>query len=87
MADGFVKRRNEVAKGNVDLDWIGVFTFPSILKLARRYGHLDLPDYEIKALKDIRNNVAHSDKLLITRYEDMTSLEKAHRMIQEIIEG
>ena len=35
----FIKRRNAAAKGNVvDLDWTGVFTFPSILRLARHYG-------------------------------------------------
>jgi hypothetical protein len=87
MADNFVAKRNEAARGNVDLSWVGVFTFPSVLRLARYYGFLDLPDHEIKLLKDTRNDVAHSDKLLVTRYEDVLSLAEAHKIVHAVIDN
>lgn len=87
QADKFVIKSKEATKGNVDLSWVGIFTFPSFLKLARHYGSIDLSDYQIRLLKDVRNNVAHSDKLLVTRYEDVASLAEAHKVIQEIIDN
>lgn len=85
-AKKLIDKSKEVARGNVDISWVGVFTFPFILRLARHYGLLDLPDDQIKLLKNTRNNVAHSDKLMVTGYEDVTSLAEAHKMVQEIIE-
>jgi hypothetical protein len=85
-AKGFIDKRRKLAKGNVDIDWIGVFTFPSILRLARHYGVTDLTDDEIKLLKDTRNNIAHSDNLLVTQYEDVTTLATAHALVQQLID-
>lgn len=84
-AKGFLARRDEASQGNVDLSWIGVFTFPSVLRLARYYGLIDLPDHDIGLLRETRNNVAHSDKLLVTRYDDVVSLAEAYDLIKEII--
>jgi hypothetical protein len=89
--DGGAKRlideRRKAARGNVDLGWTGILTFPSILRLARHYGAIDLPDDEIRLLKDTRNKIAHSNRLLVAQYEDVASLAKAYSAVQQLTDG
>ena len=33
VANKFLTKRNEATRGNVDLGWVGIFTFPSVLRL------------------------------------------------------
>lgn len=82
----FIKKREKAAQGNVDLGWIGIFTFPRILRLARYYGYIDLTDDEIDLLRITRNSIAHSDHLLVTRYEDIASLADAYKLIRGIVD-
>jgi hypothetical protein len=65
----------------------GDFTFPSILRLARHYGAIDLPDDEIRLLNDTRNKIAHSNSFLVTQYEDVDSLAKAYTVVQQLTDG
>ena len=73
----FLKKREKNISKNVDIGWVGVFTFPYILRLANHYGLIKVPDKEIKLLKEIRNKIAHSDRNLIDSYSDIKQLLKA----------
>jgi hypothetical protein len=65
----------------------GVFTFFSALRLARHYGAIDLPDDDIRLLKDPRNKIAHSNWSLATQYEYVASLAKAYTVVQQLTDG
>ena len=69
-----------------NVGWTGVFTFPSIVKLARHFGLIHFTDDEIGLLKDVRNNVSHSDRNLVAQYGDVETLVKAYSMFQQKIE-
>ncbi len=84
-AQSFIRKREKAAQGNVDLGWVGIFTFPRILRLARHYGCVDLTDEEIAVLRITRNSIAHSDHLLVTRYEDVASLAHAYELVNGIV--
>jgi len=78
----FIRKRDSNRKQNVDIGWTGVFTFPFILKLARFYGQIDLPDDEIKLLKETRNKVAHSDRVILSSYNDVQKVTRAYEICQ-----
>lgn len=82
---GFIKKRDINRKGNVDIGWTGVFTFPYVLRLARFYGQIDLPDDEIKLLKETRNKVAHSDRVILSSYNDVRKVTRAYEICQSLI--
>jgi hypothetical protein len=85
--DGFLKKRNKALKGNVDIGWTGIFSFPYILKIARFYGLTQLPDEDIKLLKEIRNKVAHSDQNLVAGYKDILPLANAYELFTSLLNG
>lgn len=85
--DGFLRRRDKAVKGNVDLGWTGIFSFPYILKIARYYGLTQLPDEDIKLLKEIRNKVAHSDQNLVAGYNDIHPLATAYELFTSLLDG
>ena len=76
-----------MVKGNVDLGWTGIFSFPYILKIARYYGLTQLPDEEIKLLKEVRNKVAHSDQNLVVQYSDVQPLAHAYELFTSLLNG
>ena len=80
-----LNKKKRAIKGNVDLGWTGILSFPYILKLAKIYGLIDLPEEEIKFLKETRNKVAHSDQNLVAQYSDVEVLAKAYNLFQSII--
>ena len=53
--------------------------------LARFYSLIDLPEEEIKPLKETGNKVAHSDQNLVAQYSDVDVLAKAHNLFQFIL--
>jgi len=83
--DNFVRRKRKAEQENVDLDWMGVFSFPYILKLARFYGLTDSSDDDINLLKDVRNKVAHSDRYLVRNKEDVQILAESHRLFLSLL--
>jgi len=85
--DTFLKRKRKAEKGNVDLDWVGIFSFPYILRLARFYGLTDLSSEDIKLLKDVRNKVAHSDHYLVGDEKDVRVLADAHDMFLSLLDA
>jgi len=86
QAKRFTAARKEATKSNVDVGWTGVFTFPSILRLARHFGLVHFTDDEIGLLRDVRNNVSHSDKNLVAQHSDVEMLVRAYSMFQQVIE-
>lgn len=81
----FIKKYRSNKKGNVDIGWTGVFTFPYVLRLARFYGQIDLPDDEIRLLKETRNKVAHSDRVILSSYNDVRKVTRAYEICQSLI--
>jgi hypothetical protein len=81
----FVRKRNRNRRRNVDIGWTGVFAFPSVLRLARFYGQIDLLDNEIKLLKETRNKVAHSDRVILSSYNDVRNVTRAYEICQSLI--
>ena len=85
--EGFLKKKRKAEKGNVDLGWVGIFSFPSILKLARFYGLTDLSSDEIELLRKMRNKIAHSDHQLVNGEKDVRDLAEAHSMFQSLLKS
>ncbi|CAN5263784.1 hypothetical protein BH10ACI1_BH10ACI1_25880 [soil metagenome] len=85
--DNFLKQKKKAEKNNVDVGWVGIFSFPYILRLARHYGFTDLSDEEIKQLKEIRNKVAHSDHYLIKDTNDVKTLAESHDIFINLLKS
>lgn len=84
--DRFLRKRSNAVKGNVDLGWTGIFSFPYILRIARYYGLTQLTDEDIKLLKEIRNKVAHSDQNLVAGYNDIQPLANAYELFTSLLD-
>jgi len=82
-----VKKRTKNRSNNIDIGWVGVFSFPYILKLARFYGHTQISDAQILLLKEIRNRVSHSDLNLITKYDDIQMLIDVYQLSESLIKS
>ena len=87
IAEKIATKRQGAMKSNVDIGWEGVFTFPWILKLARHFGLIHLTDDEISSLRNVRNKVAHSDRCLVDRFDDVVALTEAHELFLQIIDS
>ena len=87
LAEKIATKRQGAMKSNVDIGWEGVFTFPWILKLARHFGLIHLTDDEISSLRNVRNKVAHSDRSLVDRFDDVAALTEAHELFLQIIDS
>lgn len=83
--DAFMRKKRRAERDNVDLGWVGVFSFPYILRLARFYGLTDMSDEDIKLLKEVRNKVAHSDHHLIKDAKDVRTLAEARGLFLSLI--
>jgi len=83
----FIQRRQKAVAGNVDLGWCGVFSFPSILKLARHFGAIHETDEEIDMLRVVRNRIAHSGNEIVNNYQDVEVLAKAKEIISSLVQG
>ena len=83
--DAFIRRKRRAERDNVDLGWVGVFSFPYILRLARFYGLTDMSDEDMKLLKEVRNKVAHSDHYLVKDEKDVQVLAEAHGMFLSLL--
>jgi hypothetical protein len=86
-AQDYIKKRDRAKKSNVDIGWMGIFTLPSILRLAKYFQTLDLSDDQIKLLGNNRNNVAHADKNLVNSHADTAQLVKAVKLCQSILKS
>jgi hypothetical protein len=83
---GFLRKKRRLTKDNVDLGWSGVFSFPGILKLARRYGAIHHRDDEIEILRKFRNKIAHADGDLVENYHDVELLSQITKEIGLLLE-
>lgn len=80
LAAQFVRRKERARGGNVDVGWIGVFSLPNILALARHFEATTLSDEEIDLLRKVRNCLAHSDQNLIVRQDDVRNVAAVIRL-------
>jgi hypothetical protein len=81
----FLKRREDNRCANIDLGWVGVFSLPHILKLARFYGCAQLTDDDIELLRNMRNRVSHSDWNLLNQYDDVQMLIDARMLAESLL--
>lgn len=85
--DAFMRKKRKAERDNVDLGWVGVFSFPYILRLARFYGLTDISDEDIKLLKEVRNKVAHSDHHLVKDAKDVQTLAEARGLFLSLMDS
>jgi hypothetical protein len=83
----FIKKRIKNRGKNIDIGWVGVFSFPFILKLARFYGYIQISDDQIELLAKIRNRVSHSDWNLVTQYDDIQMLIDTYHLSESLIKS
>jgi hypothetical protein len=81
-AQKFINKQNAARGSNVDIGWIGIFTLPSILKLAKYFEKTNLTGAQEKLLVAIRNKVSHADKNLIDKQSDVSELVEAIKLCQ-----
>ncbi|MDP9474174.1 MAG: hypothetical protein M3R38_00460 [Actinomycetota bacterium] len=80
-----VRRRKEAREGNVDRGWEGLLYFREILELARNHGLIETPATDQELLNDTRNRVAHHNRLLVERHEDVRELARIRNLCQELM--
>jgi len=84
-AHKFIKKQAQAIKGNVDIGWTSVFTLPDILRLVNCFKVTNLSTEQIESLRLIRNDVAHSDRNLISKHRDVSKLVEVLRLCQSIL--
>jgi hypothetical protein len=86
QVEDFKKKKRRAEANNIDIGWVGVFSFPYILRLARYFGLIDLTSEDIKLLKEIRNKVSHSDYYLVGSQKDVKDLADACSMFLSLMD-
>jgi hypothetical protein len=84
-AHKFIKKQAQAIKGNVDIGWTSVFTLPDILRLVNCFKVTNLSTEQIESLRLIRNDVAHSDRNLISKHRDVSKLVEVLILCQSIL--
>lgn len=72
-------------KKDVDVGWTGLLSFNEIVGCAVFYEIIRMSSANREILADIRNRVAHSDKLLVTAHKDTALLVKTRELCQRIL--
>ncbi len=85
--DEVKQRREKARKKNVDRGWEGLLYFREILELARNRGLIEVPTEDRKLLNNTRNRVAHHNRLLVERHEDVRKLAKVWTLCRELTGG
>jgi hypothetical protein len=84
--DQVFRRFEEAREENVDRDLEGLLFFGEILKLAKNRGLLPSVSSDDRGrLNDVRNRVAHHDRLLIEKHKDMRKLVKVRDLCRRLI--
>jgi hypothetical protein len=71
-------------KKNVDVGWSGRFSLDEILKFAMYYEIIGITQTDREVLVNVRNRVAHSDKVLVGAHGDTRKLVKSYELCQSI---
>ncbi len=77
--------RQQAKKSNVDRGWEGLLYFREIMKLARHRGLVDISAGDQKLLNDTRNRIAHHNRLLVERHEDVRKLARNRNLCNELL--
>lgn len=85
--DEVVRRRKEARERNVDRGWGGLLYFGEILELARFRGLTCILVDDLYRLIEARNRVAHHDRLLVEKHEDVGELARIRDLCREIMRG
>jgi hypothetical protein len=81
-----LERFEEAKEQRADRDLEGLLFFGEILKLARNRGLLPQVSSDDRGrLNDIRNRVAHHDRLLIEKHKDVRKLAKIRDLCRELM--
>jgi hypothetical protein len=86
-AETLKQRKVKAQKKDVDVGWSGLLSFDEILGFAIYYGIIQISHPDREVLANMRNRVAHTDKLLVEAHKDATKLVKTHELCQKIING
>jgi hypothetical protein len=73
-----LQRRAKLQAERADLGWAQGLYFAELLALGRRRGVIDVSEEEVVSLSDLRNRVAHADRLLIEATADIQYLNALH---------
>ncbi len=85
--DEVVERLQEARERNVDKGWAGLLYFGEILELARNRGLIDIPADDRHLLEDTRNRVAHHNRLLVEKHEDVGELARIRNLCGKLMRG
>ena len=73
-------------KKDVDVGWTGLLSFDEILRFAKFYSLVDLSNNDRALLANIRNRVAHTDRLLVAQRQDTQKLIRARNLCLQLLE-
>jgi hypothetical protein len=79
-----LQRRAKLQAERAELGWAQGLYFGELLALARRCGVIDIPEAEALSLSDLRNRVAHADRLLIEANTDIEHLDTLHGAFERL---
>lgn len=81
-----LKRRTRLQAERSELGWAQGLHFGELLALAKRCSIIDLPDNEVLSLNELRNKVAHADRLLIEANADVQYLDNVRGAFERLNE-
>lgn len=80
-----VQRLKEAREQNVNRGWEGLLYFSEILELARNHDLVDVSADERRRLNEARNRVAHHNRLLVEKHEDVRELARIRNLCRELM--
>ena len=85
--DEVVVRLQKARELNVDRGWTGLLYFGEILELARNRDLIDIPAADRHLLNKTRNRVAHHNRLLVEKHDDVGELAKTRNRCRKLMRG
>lgn len=79
------ERKARAEKDDVDIGWIGLLYFDEILRFASHFGVIALSNKDRETLVNIRNRVAHTDRLLVDSHKDVGLLVKTRELSMKLL--
>ena len=85
--DEVLGRLDETKERNVNIGWEGLLYFGEILELARNFDLLGISADDRNQLNHWRNRVAHHNRLLVERHEDVRELASIKNLCEKVMRG
>lgn len=79
------KRMRELRKNRADLDLVHQLNFADVVRCASQFKKITLTPDEIRSVSKVRNRIAHADRPIVSKHEDVTHLAETKRICMSVL--